>query len=250
MAITFPTAYPADLTNTHWQASKNKLDKVSKSGLGPLLDKAQADWGHVKWDVMHEKKRKPDVTDLLGSLKADRVLAQKELAGPVKTAYDSLKAASEKAYKVSKVITLSKGAAATAVAMSTKLHNQGQFLKAIKLTDFDTAVAELEVAAKGQDGIFDKGIAAVERGLAVLRTDPSFTGWEKAGMLDKPSYVRSQVYSAIQVGRKDFQPRKPVWLNITNLTTSANNTIKGTDAAADKKAVKKYVADVAKLMGG
>jgi len=37
MAITFPTAYPTDLTNTHWQSKKNKLDKLSKSGLGPLL---------------------------------------------------------------------------------------------------------------------------------------------------------------------------------------------------------------------
>lgn len=249
MAITFSTAYPADLTNTHWQSKKNKLDKVSKSGLGPLLTKAQADWGRVKWDVMQEKKRTPDVSDMLGSAKADRVLAQKELAGSVAVAYKSLKAASEKAYKVSKGITLSKGASAAALAMSTKLHSQALLLKAIKLTDFDQAVAQMDNAAKGQDAIFEKGIADVEKGLAVLRTDPSFTGWEKAGMLNKTSYVRSQVYSAIQVGRKDFQPRKKAWMDITNLTTAAEKTIKGTDAAADKKAVKKFVAEVMKLMG-
>jgi len=249
MAITFSTAYPANLTNAHWQKSKNKLDKVSKSGLGPLLNKAQADWGKIKWDVLQEKKRKPDPADFLGSLKADHLLAKQELAGPVKTAYDSLKAASVKAHKVSKTLTLSKGAATTAAAMSGDLHQQALLLKGIKLTDFEQAITEMEAAAKAQDGIYKKGVADVEKGLGVLRSDPSFTGWEKAGMLNKTSYVRSQVYSAIQVGRKDFQPRKQPWLTITNMTQAAEKVVKGADASADTKAIVKYVKEVEKLMG-
>jgi len=249
MAITFATTYPTTLTNAHWQKAKNKLDKLSKSGLGPALNTAQADWNRVNWNALQEKKRTPDVSDMLGSAKAARVLAQKEIAGSVKKAYTSLQAASTKAFKVSKTVTLSKGAAAAAKTMSTKLHEQAMLLKGIKLNDFDEAISGLEEAAKAQDGIYDKGVEAVEKGLAVLRTDPSFTGWEKAGMLNKTSYVRSQVYSAIQVGRKDFQSRKPAWLEITKLTTAAENTIKGSDPTADKKAVKKYVTDVVKLMG-
>lgn len=249
MAITFKTAYPANLTNAQWQQAKNKADKLSKSGLGPLLDKAQADWGQVNWDRMHEKKRKPDVGDLLGSLKADYALAKQELAGPVKTAYDSLKAASAKAHKVSKAITLSKSASAYAAALSLRLHQQALLLKSIKLTDFEQQLADMEQAAMGQDGVYKKGVADVERGLGVLQRDPTFKGWEKAGMLNKTSFVRSQVYSAIQVGRKDFAPRKQTWLTITNLTQAAEKAVVKDADAANLKIIVKYVKEVEKLIG-
>jgi hypothetical protein len=250
LAITFPTAYPANLTDAHWQQSKNKLDKLSKSGLGPLLKKAEADWKAVKWDVLKESKRKPDIAiGFLASLKADRAKAQALLDGPVKTAQQSLKAASEKAHKVSKQLTLSKGAADVAKAMSQDLHDQAQLLKGIKLTDFDQALTALESDNRAQDGIHASFASKVQDGLAILRTDPSFNGWGQANMNKKAGEVYSHILSAIQVGRTDFQARKAAWASIMTLTTSANKVIKGADAVADKKAIKKYVADVVKLIG-
>jgi hypothetical protein len=199
---------------------------------------------------MIEKKQPPDPTNFLGSLKANRATAQQQLDGPVNTAYLAVMAASRKARDTGNKKGLSKPAAAAAKALSNKLQQQGAKLKGIKLTDFDTQISEMQKAADAQDGIYAKGVADVNRGLGVLKADPSFTGWEKAGMLNKASYVRSQVYSAIQVGRTDFQALKPAWSSITGLTTTANNTVKGTDPAGDTKIIKKYLVDVNKLVDG
>jgi hypothetical protein len=251
MAITFPTAYPAELTNKPWQKQKSFLDKAkakTKTGLGALLDKAEQEWGKINWNVMIEKKQTPDPSNFLGSHKANRLAAQQQIDGQVNTAYLALMAASRKARDTAAIKGLSKTAITAATTLSNKLQQQAAKLKGIKLTDFDAQVDALQKAADAQDGIYDKGVADVNRGLGVLKADSSFAGWEKAGMLNKTSYVRSQVYSAIQVGRTDFQPLKPAWLTVTKLTTETENKVKGADPAGDTKIIKKYLTDVNKLV--
>ena len=248
MAITFPTAYPANLTDAHWQQSKNKVDKLSKSGLGPLLKKAEADWKAVKWNAMVASKRQDNLKDMLGGLKILKANAQAEIDGPVKTAYKSLKAASEKAHKVSKQLTLSKGAADVAKAMTQDLHDQAQLLKAIKLDDWDRDLANLANDNRAQDGIHTTNANKVQDGLAILRTDPSFQGWTQANMSKKTGDTYSHVLSAIQVGRMDFKTRKEAWAKTVTLSKAADNVIKGTDAVADKKVIKSYIAQMVKLL--
>jgi hypothetical protein len=249
MAITFATVYPDNLKDPHWQSSKSKLDKASKSGLGPLLKKAEADWKAVSWDAMKAARRKDDLYDLLSGLKDSSAKAKAELEGPVKIAYNSLKAASEKAHKVSKQVTLSKGAALVAKAMSADLHNQAQLLKAIKLDDWDKELADLKVVNNAQDAIYDQNLSKIQDGLAELRTNPTFDGWGKANLKKRAGDTNSHVLSAIQVGRLDFRTRKETWFNVVKLTNAANNIVKGTDAAADKKVIKSYITQMVKLLG-
>ncbi len=249
MAIKFVTTYPDNLKDAHWQSSKSKLDKVSKSGLGPLLKKAEADWKAVSWDAMKAARRTDDLYDLLGGLKVSSAKAKAELDGPVKTAYNSLKAASEKAFKVSKQVTLSKGAADVAKTMSTDLQKQSQLLKGIKLDDWDKALSDLKVVNNSQDAIYDQNFSKIQDGLAELRIDPSHTGWGKANLKKRTGETNSHILSAIQVGRTDFRTRKETWFKVVKLTNAANDVVKGTDAVADKKVIKSYITQMVKLLG-
>jgi hypothetical protein len=251
MAITFDTKYPADLTNAAWQKEKNKLDKaVSKTGLGDKLAAAEREWKKIKFDMLNVKKLKPiDGMDFYSSTKQHRDTAQQHVAGEVKNAYEALMAASRKARDTAKLKLLSKHATAAANLLSNNLQKQAVKLKSIKLDDFDTEIAELKKAVDAQDGIYNDGVQKVNQALRTLASNRTFAGWEKAGLLNRTSFVRSQVLSAIQVGRPDFRPLKAPWVSITQKTTAAEKVIKGTDAAADTKVIDQYIKEVQALVG-
>jgi hypothetical protein len=250
MAITFETKYPADLTNASWQKQKNKLDKaVSKTGLGDKLAEAEREWKKIKFDLLNVKKVKPlDGMDFYSSTKQHRDNAKAHLDGEVKNAYEALMAASRKARDTAKHKLLSKQATAAANLLSNNLQKQAVKLKGIKLDDFDTEIAELKKAVDAQDGIYNDGVQKVSQSLQILARDRTFKGWEKAGLLNRTSFVRSQVLSAIQVGRPDFRPLKAPWVSITQKTTAAEKVIKGTDAEADKQVIDQYVKEVQALV--
>ena len=69
MAITFPTAWPAALTDAAWQKKKSFMDKAkskTKTGLGAELIKAQKAWNLVKFDNLIATKvpmTSPDTAD-------------------------------------------------------------------------------------------------------------------------------------------------------------------------------------------
>ncbi len=57
MPLPTDKTYPAIATNAAWQKKKSTLDKVSKTGVGPLLVTAQDKWGDIKWaDLEHAKQ--------------------------------------------------------------------------------------------------------------------------------------------------------------------------------------------------
>jgi hypothetical protein len=187
--------------------------------------------------------------DFYSSTKQHRDTAQQLLDGAVKDAYSALMAASRKARDTGQIKLLSKQATTAAKLLSNNLQKQAVKLKSIKLDDFDAEIAELKKAVEGQDGIYNDGVQKVNQGLKTLAADPTFKGWEKAGMLNKTSFVRSQVLSAIQVGRPDFRPLKAPWVAITQKTLAAEKVIKGTDVEGDKKVIQAYAKEVQALVG-
>lgn len=248
MAVTFKTQYPAELTNAAWQKAKGKLDKLTKTGLGPLLDEAQRAWGAINFNLLNEKKQTYDISNLLESSTARYQEAQQHLAGPVNTANLALLQASRKARDIAQKKKLSKPAVAAATTLSNALQKQAALLKSIKLTDYDKYILELKRSNAAQTGLYQKGLEKVTNKVKGLAGDPTLAGWNKANLVNDTAEVRSQVYGAIQVGRKDFQPFKAAWVKITSLTGQLDGVVKGADPAADQKAIKKYVKDVQTLL--
>ena len=74
MAITFPTAWPAALTDAAWQKKKSFMDKAkskTKTGLGASLTTAQKAWNLIKFDNLVATKV-PITTGSYGLQSRDR----------------------------------------------------------------------------------------------------------------------------------------------------------------------------------
>jgi hypothetical protein len=105
--------------------------------------------------------------------------------------------ASRKTRDTAKHKFLSKQATPAANLLSNNMPKQAMKLKSIKLNDFDTEIAEPKKAVEAQGGIYKDGVQKVNQALQALASNRTFAGWEKAGLLNKTSFVRSLVLSAI-----------------------------------------------------
>jgi hypothetical protein len=141
MAITFPTAYPAELKNAAWQKKKSFIDKAkasTKTGLGAALTKAEQEWGKIKFAALAAKP-----SDALSERIASesKAFAQKYHQGQVEVARKALLAAGKLASTTSHNTALSKTARAAALDLSNKMARQALRLQLIKFDDFDDAIA-------------------------------------------------------------------------------------------------------------
>ena len=229
MAITFNQKYPAALTNAAWQKKKSFKDKTkskTKTGLGTLLTKAEANWGKIKFDKLIAAKQSLQGKNV-AALKIAAKAAQDYLDGPVvQQAIAALDAAASKARTTAANTALSTTAATAATALTGALTAQAKLLRDIKLADFQPATSvHLEIGEReknhtaylrSMDGIVDE-----------LRSGKTKENWE-----GQP--INEVVNNAVKVTGLLFEATAdPHWHDTNNLWreifdayTTANNQIK------------------------
>jgi hypothetical protein len=139
MSVTFPTAWPAALTDKEWQKKKSfkdKTKKANKTGLGAELIKAQKAWDLIKFDNFIASKHVMTTTVLVDQFKS---AAETHRTTVVKAASSAIMAAAEKARVTKGNATLSTTAQTAAATIERGLLKQSGFLRDISLSDFDDA---------------------------------------------------------------------------------------------------------------
>ena len=174
MAITFPTAWPAALTDAAWQKKKSFMDKAkskTKTGLGASLTAAQKAWNLIKFDNLVATK----VPITTGKMADEaKVAAQTHLATVAAAASKAALAAAAKAAATKNLAGLSSTAKAAAASIETGLLAQAAHLRDIKLDDFDTAKTNvIQMLALSKMGAVKNGIIKGDQFIKKVKATPT-----------------------------------------------------------------------------
>ncbi len=88
--------YPPEATNVWWQAHKGKLDKIGKTGLGPLLVEAENKWKAI--DIRHLEPPDPKTIAEAEQNKAKAEAALKKYPDAIKATDAAIKKAQDVAH--------------------------------------------------------------------------------------------------------------------------------------------------------
>ncbi|MEP7357632.1 MAG: hypothetical protein ABI847_10365 [Anaerolineales bacterium] len=174
MAITFPTAWPAALTDAAWQKKKSFMDKAkskTKTGLGASLTTAQKAWGLVKFDNLIATK-----VPMTTGEQADqaKVAAQNHLNTVAAAASRAALDAAAKAATTKNIAGLSSTAKAAAATIEKGLLAQAAHIRDIKLDDFDTAKSDLiQMLALSKMSAVKKGIVKGDQFIKTVKATPT-----------------------------------------------------------------------------
>ena len=256
MAVTFPTVYPAALTNAAWQKKKSfkeKLKSKTKTGLGASLDAAQKAWKKIPFDTLAASKQAQTrgVRSYL-TVQANRAAAQEALDGPVNAAYEALMAASRMARDTANNAALSAGSKTAATAISNAAMKQAVLLKGIKLGDFDEEINEgLAEQQRGEQEYLQR-IAQIKQILAQLRAQPTEEAWQRAGDdLDNAIFLSYHfvITSVETLKLENYRGARAAWAKIDELHGRAKPAVKAAATQVDKAiavrdALREYNRDV------
>jgi hypothetical protein len=222
----FPIKYPNDLTNTYWQKQKSFVDKAkakTKTGLGAALTNAEKAWNAVHYDrlVFDDAKRK---THNLAKYKAFHTTAQKEML-LVDTAEQRLGAALKLANSTKVNPALSTAAKQAASQIASELQTRVNWLKAIRLTDFDQAIATAEAAARDAETAYRDSFDALRTMAASLEKSPTLANWSTQQPDLKARALRNAAADAFRLGGDTFKTRKEAADQIYEYLKGANHLI-------------------------
>jgi hypothetical protein len=241
MSVTFPTAYPAALTNAAWQKKKTfkeKLKSKTKTGLGETLIAAEKAWKLVPFTTLAANKQAQTrgVRSYL-TVQHNRAAAQEAINGSVNTAHLALMAASRKANATSQNAALSPASKTAATTLSSALMKQAVLLKGIKLDDFDEEINEGLATQQRGEQEYRQRIGQIQQILTQLRTQPTQEAWERAqDALDKAIFLSYHfVITSVDTLKLDnYKPVRPVWARIDELNGRAKPAIKAAAQQVDK----------------
>jgi hypothetical protein len=230
----FPIKYPNDLTNTYWQKQKSFIDKAkakTKTGLGAALTNAEKAWNAVHFDrlVFDDAKRK---THNLAKYRAFRTTAQKEML-LVDTAEQRLGAALKLANTSKVNAALSPAAKQTANQIASELQSRVNWLKGIRLTDFDQAIATAEAAARDAEAQYRASHDALKTMAASLEKSPTLTNWSTQQPDLKSRSLRNAAADAFRLGGDTFKARKDEADQIYEFLKEANHVILSSHSRRD-----------------
>jgi hypothetical protein len=229
MAITFEQKYPTALKNAAWQKSKSFKDKAkakTKTGLGEALTAAETAWGLIEFDVLIAAKQN------LGG----KSLAQKQTAagkahtyldGPVKTAINSLEAASRKANETAKNTSLSTKAATAARTLSGALQQQAIKLHNIKLDDFQAETAAMQKSVNEWEHEHTEALHSMDAIVDDLKEKKDRETWE-ASHADAiiANAVKITKSLSDQTGDKHWKDNNDHWRRLLVAYAAANPKVK------------------------
>lgn len=247
--IRFDINYPRELTNKAWQKAKSlkdKLQKATKTGLGELLDNAQAKWESVNWNSLEVSwaMRKVDQSAKFRSIKEIQIakaVGEAELKGPVKLARQALLAASKKADSLAKEGKLSKDATAKARELAKKLLEQEALLRDLTLDDFDEKAVRFQQLYDMQIKKLKGDVQNLEEGLKKVVKSPTKKTWE-----DEAKQQCRSVGNTL--GNYDeFKAHWKVWQKFDGLQVERHPELKK-DARTTPEREKEVILDIVKEM--
>ncbi|MEP7356588.1 MAG: hypothetical protein ABI847_05070 [Anaerolineales bacterium] len=189
MTIKVVPKYPVVAKNATWQKQKSfrdKLKKVTKTGLGTQLEAAEKAFGKIdfnKLDIARLQKATGQRLASYSAVDGAKQAAQRHLDGPVTVAHTALGAAVNKASSVSSNPALSTRATLAASAIAAALRKLAEAIDPanISLADFDAHKKELDAVAERAQITIKRLLPPLRSAAELVEDLPTVAGYTASG---------------------------------------------------------------------
>ena len=189
MTINKIPTYPVVAKNVSWQKQKSfkdKLKKVTKTGLGVKLEAAEKAFAKInfnKLDVARLQKASGQRLTSYAGVDGAKLAAQQHLEGPVQAAHDALGAAVSTASSVARNPALSTRAGLAADTIATNLRNLAAAIDpdSISLDDFDAYKKQIDTLNERAHVTVKRLLPAVRHAAELTDDLPTVAGYTASG---------------------------------------------------------------------
>jgi hypothetical protein len=228
--------YPALITDREWQKKKkfkDKLRKVTKTGLGAELIKAEAAYKKIKFDLLDAKMQGKWPSG--DAIVEGKERAEDHYARVVKPAITIFLRASKKAHLATKNAALSKQAQTAAAAISKELMKHVAAWNSIEFDDFDEALDRWRQGIARWRQRLDGNVDTLEGLIDALADDPKLDNWDN---------TLTQAFRSVgnSLGNNpEFKDLWPIWKPWDGL--QKKNLVRRTKKA-ETEALNEHIAEV------